>query len=156
MSRVTILVGFVPSFHVLSYVTSFMITISLIVTHIKIMLFLFLSRFNIEYSSIYDLWVVYNVRLWFVIIFGSMAPPFTICESCIFSRLIPLMLLATRTPPFMFFESYIRPVFCFRDRIIHDYSCFAFIYVKINYSSLSAFDIIIKSFVDKTIVLFKW
>ena len=41
--------------------------------------------------------------------------------------------------------------FLFHDLFMHDYSCFAFIYVKINYSSVNAFDIIIKSFVDKTI-----
>ena len=34
---------------------------------------------------------------------------------------------------------------------MHDYSFFAFISVKINYSSVNTFDIIIKSFVDKTI-----
>ena len=63
-----------------------------------------------------------------------------------YARLIPFMLLVTCTPPFMFSESYIRPVFCLCTiiRVLH-------LFAKINYSLLSVFDVIIKSFVDKTV-----
>ena len=69
----------------------------------------------------------------------SVAPPFTICESCVFTQLIPFVVLFTLTPPFMVSESYkrlalsfplslsctiIRVRLCYRDSFIHDSTSF--------------------------------
>jgi hypothetical protein len=88
----------------------------------KIMLFLFLSRFNIEYSSMNDLWFVYNLRLWFVIIFVSMTPPFIICESYIRTT------YSIHVVSHVYSSFHVLWIVCTTGVLfMHDYSCFAFI-----------------------------